>query len=151
MFKKQKELDKRILDSLHLSFEDTAEKKRVALLVELGETLNEWKGFKFWAHKMPNREKLVEEYVDVLHFLLSFGNDFGAPYEHDVIIEGTDVIEQSQKLYSLILNMNGLMDWFIVFGYFRGLAVLFGIDWEEVVEGYYKKNEINHVRQDEGY
>lgn len=84
--------------------ENRLEKKVLALLVELGECAQEWRGFKFWSNDQEPRlieceecggdkikglyddeecfcdnakYPLLEEYVDCLHFLLSIGNDMG--------------------------------------------------------------------------
>ncbi|ETT84192.1 dUTP diphosphatase [Viridibacillus sp. FSL R5-0477] len=74
--------------------EDRLSKKILALLVELGECANEFRGFKFWSNDQEPRtikkhyaddmgahfvwkttNPLLEEYVDCLHFILSIGND----------------------------------------------------------------------------
>lgn len=71
--------------------ENRLEKKVLALLVELGECANEWRGFKFWSNDQEPRNyckkcamtetphecknPLLEEYVDCLHFILSIGNE----------------------------------------------------------------------------
>lgn len=72
---------------------DRFEKLILALLVEIGECANEWRGFKFWSKDQEPRTKvlipyeegvrdgglasyknlLLEEYVDSLHFLLEIG------------------------------------------------------------------------------
>lgn len=73
--------------------ENRLEKKVLALLVELGECANEWRGFKFWSNDQEPRNyckkcamtetqhecknPLLEEYIDVFHFALSIGNDIG--------------------------------------------------------------------------
>ncbi|WP_010305359.1 dUTP diphosphatase [Kurthia senegalensis] len=91
--------------------ENRLEKKVLALLVELGECANEWRGFKFWSNSQKPRvhvgipqsywhegilvvpveptkgqiyeyrNLLLEEYVDCLHFILSIGNDLKFDYE----------------------------------------------------------------------
>lgn len=82
--------------------ENRLEKKVLALLVELGECAQEWRGFKFWSNDQEPRlieceecggdkikglyddedcfcsnakYPLLEEYVDCLHFILSIGNE----------------------------------------------------------------------------
>ena len=88
--------------------ENRLEKKVLALLVELGECAQEWRGFKFWSNDQEPRlieceecggdkikglyddeecfcdnakHPLLEEYVDCLHFILSIGNDLNFEYE----------------------------------------------------------------------
>lgn len=187
LFKMQQVLDDRIMKKKGLTEEGIFKRKKIALFVEFGETLQEWRGFKYWskdqeprnggecdcddgyidvytsdgviqqdicprckgAGKLPNT--LLEEFVDGLHFFLSFGNYFGVPYEHDIVLEDSNIEDQILTIIALLTRMNGAMDWWIVFGYYRGLAIMLGLDWEDVVNAYYKKNEINHKRQDSGY
>src|SRR5690606_16674705 len=97
LFQMQKELDARILAEHPIQEgENRLAKKILALLVELGELANEWRGFKFWSEDQVPRTRvlvnrttddigfkyigpehiknpLLEEYVDCLHFLLSIG------------------------------------------------------------------------------
>src|SRR5690625_684916 len=49
LFKAQRELDNRIVKEKELEGQDLLDKKILALLVELGELANEWRGFKFWS------------------------------------------------------------------------------------------------------
>jgi len=50
----------------------------LALFTEVGEFANATKCFKYWSNKPPeNRIRLLDEYVDILHFYLSIGNTMG--------------------------------------------------------------------------
>ncbi|MGF9978694.1 dUTP diphosphatase [Viridibacillus arvi] len=83
--------------------EDRLSKKILALLVELGECANEFRGFKFWSNDQEPRtikkhyaddmgahfvwkttNPLLEEYVDCLHFILSIGNDLKMSQHNEV-------------------------------------------------------------------
>lgn len=103
LFKAQKALDERIIKEHRLEGEDLLQNKILALVVELAECANEWRGFKYWSKDREPRTKvlsgyenhffgspstilpdldspiyknpLLEEYVDCLHFILSIGND----------------------------------------------------------------------------
>lgn len=47
----------------------------LALFTEVGEFANTTRCFKYWSVKgMDSREKMLNEYVDILHFYLSIGN-----------------------------------------------------------------------------
>jgi len=76
---------------------DRFNKLILALLVELGECANEWRGFKFWSQNQQPTIKqarapymdlddaefynpLLEEYVDGLHFVLELGLDLDIYY-----------------------------------------------------------------------
>ncbi|WP_144558512.1 dUTP diphosphatase [Shouchella miscanthi] len=96
LFQIQKELDEAIIEKKELQGKDLLPERILALLVELGECANEWRGFKFWSENQKARtfaprmkysdpelklgaypapyNPLLEEYVDCLHFVLSIGN-----------------------------------------------------------------------------
>ncbi|GEN30251.1 dimeric dUTPase (all-alpha-NTP-PPase superfamily) [Cerasibacillus quisquiliarum] len=57
LFPIQKKLDDRIEKEKGLEGQDLLNKKILALLVELGELANEWRGFKFWSHDQEPRTK----------------------------------------------------------------------------------------------
>jgi len=101
LFQIQKKLDERIIKEHGLEGQDLLDKKILALQVEIGELVNEWRGFKFWSKDqeprtevysseylvLPDgreiekvRNPLLEEYVDCLHFLLSIGNELEYDY-----------------------------------------------------------------------
>ncbi len=47
-------------------------KRDLALTIELAELANETRCFKYWSSKGPSeREVILEEFVDSIHFLLS--------------------------------------------------------------------------------
>jgi len=50
----------------------------LAMMVECSEFANETKSFKYWKKdKSIDKEKTIEEYVDILFFWLSIGNQLG--------------------------------------------------------------------------
>src|SRR5690606_38322929 len=55
LFKIQKQLDERIVREKGLEGQDLLDKKILALMVELGELANEWRGFKFWSKDQEPR------------------------------------------------------------------------------------------------
>ena len=47
----------------------------MALQVEVSELANATRCFKYWSRKPPeNKERILSEYADIFHFLLSVGN-----------------------------------------------------------------------------
>lgn len=55
LYKAQKKLDDHIVKEKGLQGVDLLDKKILALLAELGELLNEWRGFKFWSEDLEPR------------------------------------------------------------------------------------------------
>lgn len=82
----QEELDKKILENMKkdiateliYDLDDLLTEKLLALQVEVSELANATRCFKYWSMKGPEqRERLLEEYADVLHFFLSVGLALG--------------------------------------------------------------------------
>lgn len=105
---------------------------------------------------------LLEEYVDVLHFILSIGNEIG--------YTGFDELEMNEYL-ALVPEeeMNDITGQFIVINYITScildneihyekalyeilsLGDRLGFTWEQIETAYYSKNKINHARQENNY
>lgn len=108
LFEMQRQLDAHIeKEHPRQEGEDRLAKKILALMVELGELANEWRGFKYWSNNQKPRIRaydecpcgtdygscdeygcddglltynpLLEEYVDCLHFILSVGLELNIP------------------------------------------------------------------------
>jgi len=170
LFKAQRELDNRIVKEKELEGQDLLDKKILALLVELGELANEWRGFKFWSDNQKpkpmsmviGQHPLLEEYVDCLHFLLSIGNDFKInertnltvrKYEKhktteifNVLFGHIEALHHQAKRKANVINIYNL-----TFSDFVSLGSRLGFTWKEIEQAYYEKNKINHERQTDGY
>jgi dimeric dUTPase (all-alpha-NTP-PPase superfamily) len=164
LFETQKVLRERI----NYQGEDRFNKLVLALLVELGECANEWRGFKFWSKDQeprvkvpvtawgePYKNPLLEEYVDCLHFVLELGLEKGYcdpdrylfKKEKNAADSFLTVMEIAIK-YDLYPNSD---NYSLLFERFKELGEHLGFTWEKVEKAYYDKNSINHKRQDEGY
>lgn len=65
---RQKELDNAFLSKAKWLPNDNA--RLSALLIERGELINEFpETFKWWKHKDDDRARIIDEYIDLLHFL----------------------------------------------------------------------------------
>ncbi|MCD3211014.1 hypothetical protein G8T71_06550 [Clostridium botulinum C/D] len=76
----QNELDKAIVKK-HFGEMDQKEflsERILALHVEVSELANATRCFKYWSTKKPeSKERILDEYADVMHFWLSIGNTLG--------------------------------------------------------------------------
>lgn len=155
LFQTQKELDDRIVKEKGLEGQHLWGDKALALQVELGELANEWRGFKFWSNdQKPRTERMLEEYVDCLHFVLSIGLEMEAELSSDIpkYIPRQYTISDQFKLLMAFTNEDGTpMEWEDLLGSFLGLGHMLGFTFSEIEKAYLKKNEINHQRQEEGY
>ena len=97
--------------------------------------------------------KVLEEYVDGLHFLLSIGleENIGILNEVDVS-KSNDLTFQFLELFDAISNLPyDISEYPYIFGLYLGLGEMLGFTWEEIEEAYLQKNRENFRRQEEGY
>src|SRR5690625_3623848 len=106
-----------------------------------------------------NKNPLLEEYVDCLHFILSIGleKDFVKLGYNESAVEGMkrkDITSQFNYLFdkvgdfSSIPNHNNYM---YIVPLFLGLGEMLGFTWEQIEQAYLTKNKTNHERQESGY
>ncbi|MBM3909895.1 MAG: dUTP diphosphatase [Firmicutes bacterium] len=152
----QAKLDAHIQSQHQVTYQTTREKRILALLVEVGEMINETKTFKFWSKK-PSAEKpiILDEYADGLHFLLSLG----------IEIQSQKMIYEIQPLtlsltQATIIVFQHISDlskhWHIkhlenAFQAYLNLMPLLGFNSEDVIEAYFKKLGVNYTRQQNAY
>jgi dimeric dUTPase (all-alpha-NTP-PPase superfamily) len=147
------ETQKILRDRIGYNEPDRFDKLILALLVEIGECANEWRGFKFWSKDQEQRTTTLEEFVDIFHFVLEIGLDLNKQYSAIKATEMENTIEeQFIRVYNAVLCVHSsamfyrdlLTDYLV-------LGKMLGFTWEEVEEAYFAKNQINHKRQEEGY
>ncbi|MGL4818737.1 MAG: dUTP diphosphatase [Bacilli bacterium] len=160
MYERQVILDARIREQHGLIENNLVTQKLLAFQVELGELANETRCFKYWTTKPAAPfETIVEEYVDGIHFLISIGIEagygayIGSNIEQDVLTgealseKFLDVFRATNRYYKDMHPRNFM----ILFEAYEVLGRALGIDERMMFEAYVKKNEKNHVRQDENY
>ena len=156
LYKKQKELDLEIANNHNITYASTRNKRTLALLVELGEFANATRTFKYWSNKGPeSKERVLDEFADGLHFILSLGIDQG--FEVDSIevedddLSLTDTLLRTYELTSIFYSCQNQSNYLKVFmSYLRCLFKL-NFSWNEARDAYYLKLQENHVRQETNY
>lgn len=152
----QDQLDKHIGETKNIDVKQYPTERIVALQVEFNELLNELPFlFKYWSRKYTDKHaidwnKVLEEYVDGWHFILSIANDFGIEDYKRTKREFHDMRKLALGINNIISRLtkkdfNDLVDYYILFGEKLGLTK------EQVVAAYMKKNEVNYERQAQGY
>ena len=157
MFDMQATLDSHINEKHQLEKENLIERKILALLVEVGELANETRCFKFWSLKPPaSKEKILEEFVDGIHFILSLGLDLSFGKEIEISTEQVEIplVSQFISIYNRIAEFQKEQtkeNYQQLFSEYFNLGRILGFTNEETVFAYVAKNEVNHERQNQGY
>ena len=156
LYQKQRELDEEIAVNHGVSYASTRNKRTLALLVELGEFANATRTFKYWSNKpSESKERVLDEFADGLHFLLSLGIDQGFDVKNIEVEDDnsslTDNLLMTYELTSKFYSAQNLSNYLEAFkSYLRALFKL-GFSWLEAKDAYYKKLKENHVRQETNY
>lgn len=153
--KMQEKLDKVIVGEDVYSKDEVMEKMRLALLVEIGELANEVASFKYWkkSHKR-DKEKILMEEADCMHFILSLVNFNNKEGAMDEIIEKFDITKlkaptEKQELDDYFVSLYGECMEGNIGGVLHALVLTnreLGYTDKEFIDAYIVKNKINHDR-----
>lgn len=152
----QAQLDAHIQTQHGVDYPSTRSKRILALLVEVGEMINETRAFKFWSKKGPSEKAIIlDEYADGIHFLLSLGLDCGSvKYTYDIAPIKTDLVEQILVVYEAIIQFYqhpSVALFELAFAHYLACIPLLGFTPDDVKEGYFKKLGVNYTRQQTNY
>lgn len=158
LFSMQNALDQHIEEKHGLEAEDLFNRKILALLVEVSELANETRCFKFWSVK-PSSDKqvILEEYVDGIHFILSLGIEcefHNLPLsikDHRADKNVTEQFLLINEKVSLFQKSKTVTDYTSLFEAYLQLGELLGITYNEMEQAYFRKNEVNYQRQQNNY
>ncbi|MDY0396802.1 dUTP diphosphatase [Virgibacillus halophilus] len=117
-----------------------------------------------YVYSFKEKNPLLEEYVDCLHFILSIGLELQAT---EIIIDSDYTEENTVKTFMKIYDLISIIlmdvetdtfrshirpDYEELFNTFVGLGEKYlGFTWEQIEQAYLDKNKINHNRQANGY
>lgn len=161
LFQKQRELDHHIQTKHGLERDNLLERKLLALHVEIGELANETRCFKFWSEKAPSPDNVIlEEYVDGIHFLMSVGievqfddvTDFHIPFmkkqEREQLVPYFLQVLEDISVFQKDLTRTAYVQ---LFSNYLLLGSALGFSDTDIINAYFKKNEVNYERQEKGY
>lgn len=193
LFEAQRLLDERIeQEHPRTEKENRLKDKCLALLVELGECANEQRTWKFWSQNRNPVTKsirptfgtnvdgtqhqsfvecnpLLEEYIDVLHFALSIGNEIDFPKNIHKEVDpdfffgtyspswtASDAFGYSYRSVIKFMQLPKEHEYLKLEYLFMLKSITTLGRWleftsEQIEAAYFEKNKINHQRQEEGY
>ncbi|HDR4520617.1 TPA: dUTP diphosphatase [Bacillus cereus] len=101
-----------------------------------------------------DKNPLLEEYVDGLHFAISLCIDMDVKITLPVSIRCCDVTEQFLEIYALAVKLKDDPTAYnadILLSHYLGLGEMLGFKLDEIECAYIEKNKVNHDRQNNGY
>lgn len=102
-----------------------------------------------------DKNPLLEEYVDCLHFILSIGLEkVWTPVAVDLYSKADSITSQLNDLFNKVgdfFTFKTKGNYYIILRIFVGLGAMLGFTWAQIEQAYFDKNEINHARQENGY
>lgn len=165
---KQEVLDAKIKAAKGIA-ELPLERIELAYRVEAAECVNEMKGdMKYWSDKPMNREAFLEEFVDALHFYLSYTNHIieNRPYFSGMNIHSAfdDLVGDFEANRYFIEGIpNGKAEYWELasavlcaeeieesFANLLTLVFCYNYTEQDIIDTYNKKNAVNHDRSDSG-
>lgn len=156
LFLKQKVLDNHIYEKHNIKKEDIFHKKVWAFISELVECIDEFDAlYKYWKENTKtDKEKGLEEYVDIQHFAHSLAIDCGVEQFEYVKTQTQDII----KLCIGIVNNAAVLSITrdkeqarSLLNSVTQLGYQLGFTEQDVLNAYESKNQVNFDRQDSGY
>lgn len=151
----QKKLDKKLIKTHSFSEKDIFLKKKLALVVEISELANEIKVFKYWSlNKEMSYEKAIFEYVDCMHFILSFCIFFKLDIlniANKKINRPTDISDFILLVIKKCMEIDGKDKCEDALLHFLYLGKLLNFSDEDIEKHYFIKNSINFERIKQKY
>ncbi|WP_406614271.1 dUTP diphosphatase [Mycoplasma corogypsi] len=160
IFKLQKELDDQITIKRQKNFpeiknSEIIRQKLIALMVEVAEFINEVQSFKYWkVNKKVNSDYVKEEFADILHFIVTFANEFELNPTIEPKIVHQDINEQFISLFISVSKMMQTLNKSTILEAFElalGSFIKLGYTYGDLVNSYVAKNKTNHERIKENY
>lgn len=164
MYERQIQLDKMVMDKAEVEYYEVFDKIKKALVIEVAEFINEGKSFKYWSVKNPDKDRLIDELADVLHFTTSLMTFLNKPIsitfetingfldrysledlENMLIGSTTTILTVTVDPTELELMLNH------VFNLTYAIGFKHGFNLAQIHTAYQAKNDINIQRQLNNY
>ena len=159
IFINQRKLDQYIHKNHKVCYKNIIEELKLAFCVELSELANEVRCFKFWSFKKPSdKEIILEEYVDGIHFITSLCIAFNVSFKQIGNINSNiekmskkKLTKEFLKIYKYSSIINDKKSVIKVFNQYIELGLMLDFNYENILAAYMKKCKINYKRQDNNY
>lgn len=157
IFKLQSELDKHIHTEHNVTYQTIQPELKLALIVELAETANEIRSFKFWSYKGPSDKPIIlEEYADGIHFITALGLSHHTDTVFDLIElplfeNKKEITEAFIEIFASAANIKDKQSTYDWYKKYLEFGLRLGFSPQDIIKAYEAKCAINHKRQDNKY
>ncbi|WP_248499855.1 dUTP diphosphatase [Staphylococcus aureus] len=149
----------RILDAAFMKnprFVPDQEIRELAGLIEVDEFVKEFiDSYKWWSFKKQDGGRIVDEYIDILHFFAGYAIEWGVEAEYSKMKNDydrySDTLYKKRTLVDNLINLRA--ERFIHIGVSRATSMMERLEYttEELRVAYDRKNAENFRRIAEGY
>lgn len=163
LLKHQETLDETIRARKNITVKDWMEELSlnhgIALHVEISEFINECHdSWKYWKDKAPDKERIIDEAIDVIHFACLIMNKYVAEESVEVVYKGIirnikDFIEEAADTSTIVLlnSLRTLENIEHIFSLVLIILERYNFNGEDIMKQYADKNAINFERLNNGY
>lgn len=157
IFNLQRNLDKHIHSEHHVNYEKIHTELKLALIVELSETANEIRSFKFWSYKPSSAKPIViEEYADGLHFINSLCIYYKVKPSFEIKTKPKfknkkDITKAFINLFKSAAEISNPKQAKAWYAKYLEFGFRLGFSFKDITKAYEAKCKINHQRQDQKY
>lgn len=156
--KKQEELDSMIREKFDININEWKRayqrNHEIALKVELAEFVNECHDvWKYWKQKSVVPERILDEAVDVIHFLHLILNKSDESNTELLNTYIHDLHEENVTLSGMLDDLLDVNTEYLYYTYAQLLLILerYAFTLDDIEQAYDRKNAENHARQNRNY
>lgn len=156
--KKQEELDSMIREKFDININEWKRayqrNHEIALRVEIAEFVNECHDvWKYWKQKSVVPERILDEAVDVIHFLHLILNKSDESNTELLNTYIHDLREENVTLSGMLDDLLDVNTEYLYYTYAQLLLILerYAFTLDDIEQAYDRKNAENHKRQESGY
>ncbi|TDM23335.1 hypothetical protein ETI01_07990 [Macrococcoides caseolyticum] len=156
--KKQEELDSMIREKFGININEWKRayqrNHEIALKVELAEFVNECHDvWKYWKQKSVVPERILDEAVDVIHFLHLILNKSDESNTELLNTYIHDLHEENVTLSGMLDDLLDVNTEYLYYTYAQLLLILerYAFTLDDIEQAYDRKNAENHARQNRNY
>lgn len=128
----------------------------IALRVEVAEFVNAcYKSWKYWKSKPMDRSQVLDEAIDIIHFVMLHHNkQYKLNLASTLLMGALGSAHQFEDVSEVKETLHHILQYNSIFHLLKDVLVIldyYDFDRKQIMEAYDKKNKVNFERLAEGY